>query len=105
MRQTPKKRTWSLALAAALAAALMAPAAAWAAGDGLTTGGQGATTVTAQAAKTYDTDYKSPTPTKKGQVVSDGTFALVSASDADTLKKVVGVKGNSKGKNSQPNHQ
>ncbi len=98
MRQTPKKRTWSLALAAALAAALMAPAAAWAADGGLTTGGQGATTtVTAQAAKTYDTEYTSPTPTKKGQVVSDGTYALVSASDSTTLKKVVGVKGNSKG--------
>ena len=97
MKLTPKKRTWSLALAMALAAALMAPAAAWAADGALATGEKQGATVSAQATKTYDTEYKSPTSTKKGQVVSDGTFALVSASDSDMLKKVVGVKGNSKG--------
>ena len=95
MKQTSKKRTWSLALAMALAAALMAPAAAWAADGKLAIGAQQSTKVSAQA--TYDTDYTSPTATKKGQVVSDGTFALVSASDKGSLKKVVGVKGNSKG--------
>ena len=97
MKLSPKKRTWSLALAMALAAALMAPAAAWAADGALATGAKQSSAVSAQAVKTYDTEYTSPTATKKGQVVSDGTYALVSASDSDMLKKVVGVKGNSKG--------
>ena len=97
MKLATKNRSWLLVLAVAFAAALMVPAAAWAA-DGTLAGGaqQGSTQVNAQEAKAFDSTHTSPTPSVKGQCISDGTYALVSASDGVSLKKVVGVKGNSK---------
>lgn len=100
MNQVSKRRLWKLSLAAALAAALMVPAAAWAADGDLAAGSTVSTTVKAQAtAQTYDTSHTSPTPKRSGQIVGDGSYAIISASDTTTLKQVVGVKKNSKANN------